>query len=63
MGFWDMLLAGVLFLGALWYLYRKIVRNRGCTCGSSECSQRGTCGPQQTKPGQVTSCHSCVKED
>ena len=27
----------LLFILALYYLYRKLIRNRGCDCGSKSC--------------------------
>lgn len=49
MKLWDILLTGTIVVGAIYYLYRKIIVNKGCSCGSS-CSQ---------KPG---SCHSKKKD-
>lgn len=30
----DYIIMGAIVIAALWYLYRKLVVNRGCTCGS-----------------------------
>mgnify|MGYP001612545322 CR=1 FL=1 len=51
MNFWDTLLAISVFIAALIYLYRKIVRTRGCSCGSGECSvsQIKICEEQSVK--------------
>ena len=32
----EMILLGV-FIAALYYLYRKLIKNRGCNCGSKGC--------------------------
>jgi len=38
MSVWEILLTLVVFIGALYYLYRRIVVTRGCACGSNACS-------------------------
>jgi hypothetical protein len=35
----DVLLVAI-SLGALYYLYRKLVKNRGCGCGKNSCGER-----------------------
>jgi hypothetical protein len=30
----------VISLGALYYLYQKLVKNRGCGCGKSDCCEK-----------------------
>lgn len=35
MKLWDVALTGGIVVIAVWYLYRKLVVNRGCTCSSS----------------------------
>lgn len=32
----ELILAGI-FIAALYYLYRKLIKNRGCNCGSKGC--------------------------
>lgn len=43
----DYLLTGAIVVVALWYLYRKIVVNKGCGCGASSC---GSGNSQSQKP-------------
>lgn len=41
MKLWDMILAGLLFAGAVWYLYRKIVKGHGFCPGCDQgCSNK-----------------------
>jgi len=42
MQLWDYLISGVIVSIAVWYLYRKFVVNKGCTCGSSSSCARKT---------------------
>ncbi|MBM9538722.1 hypothetical protein [Desulfobulbus alkaliphilus] len=46
MQFWDYLLTGAALAIAVWYLYRRIVASRGCSCGCSASS----CAHIQQKP-------------
>ncbi len=34
MALWDLLLTGIIVAVAVWYLYRKLVVQKGCSCGS-----------------------------
>lgn len=45
MDIFDLLLTGGVVAVALWYLYRKLVRQKGCSCGSGGCGAR-TCGKE-----------------
>ncbi len=40
MKFWDILLTGTVVAVAVWYLYRKFVVSKGCSCGSGCCSNK-----------------------
>ena len=40
MELWDILVTGAIVVIAVWYLYRKIVVNKGCSCGSSSCAAK-----------------------
>lgn len=33
----QLLILLVLFVAALYYLYRKLIKNRGCNCNSKSC--------------------------
>ncbi len=35
MKLWDFFFTGAIVAIAVWYLYRKLVVNKGCSCGSS----------------------------
>jgi len=41
MELWDILVTGAIVVIAVWYLYRKIVVSKGCSCGtSSSCAAK-----------------------
>jgi len=42
---WEVILSLVVFAGALYYLYRKIVVTRGCSCGNSGCRSAESSSP------------------
>ncbi len=60
MEFWDMVLAGALFTGALWYLVRKAMKNRGFCSG---CDQGCGCNEPQTEIKKAVGCNNNSKED
>ncbi len=41
-----------LFVLAIYYLYRRLVKKRNCQCSSEGCANRTACSPpDQTPPG------------
>lgn len=61
MSFWDMLLAGTVFAGALWYLYQKIVKDKGCTGCSSSCAMSK--GRELQEAEASGCCEGCNKDN
>ncbi|HIP83019.1 MAG TPA: hypothetical protein EYH19_05525 [Desulfocapsa sulfexigens] len=60
MKLWDLVFTVAIVVIAVWYLYRKFVVNKGCSCGSS-CSnaKSGKC----TSPSTDDNRNSCNCQD
>ncbi len=59
MKLWDMILAGLLFAGAVWYLYKKIVKDHGFCPG---CDQGCSSKQPQDEIKKTTGCKNSNKE-
>lgn len=54
MDFWNGFIAVVIFAGALWYLYRTIIKKKGCSCGSDSCCRKDSLVSKKQVNGEAT---------